>query len=96
MTMVERRVWDHSDLQLFQLQEKFNAYVSFALDGELSETYPALCGKALRLRLECAEAPNETVRTLLVMIREQIAFQGIDVEVVVTGGNCGPNCACAN
>jgi hypothetical protein len=95
LTMVERRPWDGSALQLFQLQEKFNAYVSFALDGEMAEAYPALAGKPLRLRLECLEPPDETVRAFLGMVREQVAFQGIEVEVVVAGGSCGPGCGCA-
>ena len=89
MTMVERRPWDGSDAQMFQLQEKFNAYVSFALDGEMEETYPALVGKRLRLRLECATYPDEEVVHFLSVVREQIAFQNIDVEVVVSGGSCG-------
>ena len=33
LVMFEARPWNDSDLQLFQLQEKFNAYVSFLLDG---------------------------------------------------------------
>ena len=96
MTMVERRPWDGSDLQLFQLQEKFNAYLSFVLDGELAESYPALLGKPVLLRLECIEPPDETVVHFLTLVREQVAFQGVDVEVVViTGGRCGPDCGCA-
>lgn len=95
LTMVERRPWAGSELQLFQLQEKLNAYVSFALDGEMAEAYPALAGKPLRLRLECAEPPNELVRHFLGLVREQVAYQGIDVEVVVVGGRCGPECGCA-
>ena len=89
MTMVERRAWDGSELQLFQLQEKFNAYVSFALDGEMAEAYPALVGKPIRLRLECATYPDGEVIHFLSVVREQLAFQNIDVEVVVSGGNCG-------
>ena len=84
LTMVERRPWDGSDAQMFQLQEKFNAYVSFALDGEMAEAYPGLVGKRLRLRLECATYPDEEAVHLLSMMREQLAFQNIDVEVVVT------------
>ena len=96
MTMVERRPWDGSDLQLFQLQEKFNAYLSFALDGELADAYPALADKRLRVRLECAEPPDETVRHFLGLVREQVAFQGIEIEVVVSGGSCGADCGCAD
>ena len=38
LAMFESRSWDHGELQLFQLQEKLNAYVSFILDGEMKET----------------------------------------------------------
>ena len=93
--MVEPRPWNGTDLQLFQLQEKFNAYVSFALDGELADAYPALVDKALRLRLECVEPPNEAVLHFLELVREQVAFQGLEVEVVVNRGGCGPDCGCA-
>ena len=96
MTMVERRPWDGSDLQVFQLQEKFNAYASFALDGEMAEAYPALMGKRLRVRLECVATPEDAVLDFLVLAREQLAFQDIDVEVVVSGGSCGTGCGCAN
>ena len=96
MTMVERRLWDGSEIQLFQLQEKFNAYVSFALDGELAEVYPALVGKRLRVRLECAMYPPEEVVQFLGVVREQLAFQSIDVAVVVSGGRCGAGCGCAD
>ena len=96
LTMVELRPWDGSDLQLFQLQEKFNAYVSFALDGEMADAYPALVDKRLRLRLECATPPDETVLHFLELVREQVTFQGIEVEVVVGNGTCGPGCGCAS
>ena len=94
LTMVERRLWDGSDLQVFQLQEKFNAYASFALDGEMAEAYPALAGKRLRVRLECVAAPVDAALDFLVLARQQLAFQHIDVEVVVSGGSCGVGCGC--
>ena len=94
LTMVERRPWDGSELQVFQLQEKFNAYASFALDGEMAEAYPALVGKRLRVRLECVAPPDEAALHFLILAREQLAFQSIDVEVVVTGGSCGAGCGC--
>ena len=37
LVMNEPRPWDGSEERLHQLQEKFNAYVSFLLDGELAE-----------------------------------------------------------
>ena len=94
--MVESRPWDGSELQLFQLQEKFNAYVSFALDGEMADAYPSLVDKPLRLRLECAMPPGETVLHFLDLVREQLRFQEIEIEVVVSSGGCGPSCGCAS
>ena len=83
LVMVETRPWDGSQRQLFQLQEKLNAYLSFALDGEMADAYPTLAGKPLGLRLECATYPDDAVVEMLEKVREQIAFQGIDLEVIV-------------
>ncbi|MEP6974648.1 MAG: DUF6572 domain-containing protein, partial [Spartobacteria bacterium] len=65
LVMFEPRAWDDSELQLFQLQEKFNAYVSFLLDGELAEAHPELAGKNTRLELRCAEMPEGRALDLL-------------------------------
>ena len=48
LVMFEARPWSGDEAQLFELQEKMNAYLSFALDGEFAETYPQLVGKPLR------------------------------------------------
>ncbi len=37
LAMDEPNEWDGSDEQLLALQERFNAYVSFLLDGEMRE-----------------------------------------------------------
>ena len=83
LTIVERRPWDGSDLQILQLEQKLNAYVSFVLDGEMADAYPALVGKPVRLRIECATYPEEELVHFLSAVREQLAFQHIDLEVVV-------------
>lgn len=95
LIMLEPRPWDGSELRLFQLQEKINAYLSFALDGEMAEAYPALASRPLRLQIDCVAMPDATVVDFLSMVREQIAFQGVNLEVRVMGdGGCGPQCAC--
>src|SRR5579871_6554885 len=58
MVMIEPRPWDGTELRLFQLQEKINAYLSFALDGDMAEVYPQFVGKKLRLRLDCVGMPG--------------------------------------
>ncbi|MDB6153048.1 MAG: hypothetical protein JWL90_1501 [Chthoniobacteraceae bacterium] len=98
LIMVEPRPWDGSESRLFQLQEKVNAYLSFALDGEMSEAYPALEGKSLRLQLDCATFPDAMTVSFLKLVREQISFQGIDLQVRVAeepgAESCGSGCGC--
>lgn len=81
--MSETRPWTGNGQQLFQLQEKVNAYLSFALDGEMAENYPELATKAVRLQLNCATEPDIRTAKLIRLIREQIAFQGIKFVVRV-------------
>ncbi len=96
LIMLEPRPWDGSELRLFQLQEKINAYLSFALDGEMAEAYPALMSRPLRLQIDCVAMPDATVVEFLSVVREQIGFQGINLEVRVMGEHgCGPGCDCA-
>ena len=95
LIMLEPRQWDGSELRLFQLQEKINAYLSFALDGEMAEAYPQLVSLPLRLQLDCATPPDAMTVSFLSHVREQIGFQGIDLQVRVMGaGGCGPSCDC--
>ena len=98
LVMLESRPWDDSDLQLFQLQEKFNAYVSFLLDGELADAHPELAGKKGRIELRCVEMPEGRALDLLNAIHDQLALQEIRVEVIVEDrdGSCGSGCACGH
>ena len=75
--------WDGSDAQLFLLQEKLNAYLSFALDGEMAEAYPHAAAKSVRLRLKCASEPDARTLRFIDVIRKQIAYQHIPFEIAV-------------
>ena len=96
LAMFEPRPWDNSDLQLFQMQEKFNAYVSFLLDGEMADAHPELAGKSARIELRCAEMPEGRALDLLNAIHDQLALQEIRVEVIVEdrSDSCGSGCRC--
>jgi Family of unknown function (DUF6572) len=83
LVMNEPEPWDDSDERLLALQERFNAYVSFLLDGEMEETNPDLAGRPARIELRCANIPNTRALELLGMIHDQLAFQEIKMEVVV-------------
>src|SRR5260370_18703587 len=83
LVMNEPDAWNCSDERLLALQERFNAYVSFLLDGEMAETHPDLVGKLARIEVRCAHMPDARALELLGIIHDQLAFQEIKMEVVV-------------
>jgi hypothetical protein len=86
LVMNESRAWDSSDARLHELQERFNAYASFLLDGEMAESHPELAGKRARIEVRCAEMPDPRALELFGMIHDQLQFQDIKMEVIVKGG----------
>lgn len=79
----EPNEWTGSDEQLLALQERFNAYVSFLIDGEMAEAHPELAGKPARIELRCARMPDTRALELLGLIHDRLAFQEIKLEVIV-------------
>jgi hypothetical protein len=97
LVMDEPDGWDGSDGRLHQLQERFNTYASFLLDGEFAEAHPELSEKRARIEVRCAQMPDSRAIELLGMIHDQLAFQDIKMEVVVAGAEgCGSDCACGS
>ena len=83
LVMNEPNEWDGSDEQLLVLQERFNAYASFLLDGEMAEAHPEFAGKPARIELRCTRMPDARALELLGAIHDQLAFQEIRLEVLV-------------
>jgi hypothetical protein len=93
LAMHEPRPWDGSDARLHELQEKFNAYVSFLLDGEMIAAHPELTGKSARIELRCDYMPDDRALALLSLIHDQIALQEIRMEVIVAEHGCDDGCS---
>ncbi|SRR6266403_780181 len=91
LVMNEPDAWNASDEQLLELQERFNAYVSFLLDGEMTESHPELAGKPARIEVRCAQMPDKRALELLGLIHDQLALQEIKLEVVVRNDPPSPN-----
>src|SRR5918995_2286904 len=72
LVMNEPEPWDDSDERLLALQERFNAYVSFLLDGEMASEHPELAGKPARIELRCVHIPDTRALELLGMIHDQL------------------------
>ena len=94
LAMNEPRAWDGTDDRLHELQEKFNAYVSFLLDGEMVSAHPELAGKPARIELRCDHMPDERALGLLQLIHDQLTLQEIKMEVLVGQQGCGDACTC--
>src|SRR5207248_1563549 len=94
LVMSEPRPWQGSHEQLHEMQEKFNAYASFILDGEMAEAHPELIGRKARIELRCQHLPSEEALGLLQAIHDQLELQAINVEVVVPNSSCGNQCGC--
>jgi hypothetical protein len=94
LVMNETRPWSGGDEQLHELQEKFNAYASFALDGEMLEAHPEFAGKPVKIELRTDNMPDDRALALLEAIHDQLALQEIRVEVVVAETGCGSGCTC--
>jgi hypothetical protein len=87
LVMNESNEWNGSDEQLLALQERFNAYVSFVLDGEMAEAHPELAGKGARIELRCAHMPDARTLEFLGLIHDHLAFQELSLEVVIKKAN---------
>lgn len=98
LAMYENRPWEGEDRQLFQLQEKLNAYVSFVLDGEMAEAFPDAVGRPVEIQLRTLHEPDEKAWGMIGQVREQLQLQHIGFEVVqIAGeGECGTGCGCAH
>ncbi|MCS7009217.1 MAG: hypothetical protein NZL93_04690 [Chthoniobacterales bacterium] len=85
LVMYENRPWNDHPEQLLQLQEKFNAYASFILDGEFHETFPQLAGKPTCIQLRTFYEPSPIAQNFLDYTSQQLRLMDIDVEVWLIG-----------
>lgn len=105
LAMFERRSWDGGEEQLWQLQEKLNAYASFILDGEMAELHPELMRLPIFIQLRTLHPPSAQALGLWEQARQQLALQEIMLEIWDIGdeeapgpdeaGGCGTGCACS-
>lgn len=100
LAMFETRPWSGSEEQLFQLQEKLNAYASFILDGEMTESFPQFSDKPVEIQLRTRHQPDPVALRLLAQAREQLALQQIQLEtILVENDDFAPpagSCGCGN
>ena len=96
LAMYETRPWTGGEPQLFQLQEKLNAYASFILDGEMTGSFPQYADKPVEIQLRTKHEPDEVALRLLAGAREQLALQQIRLEVILVDGPEEHGCGCGH
>lgn len=87
LVMFERRPWDGGERQLWQLQEKLNAYASFVLDGEFAETHPDLAHLPVCIQLRSMHHPSAEALGFLEQARAQLALMEVDLEIWDAGSS---------
>ena len=87
LVMTERRPWgavaEQLTQQFNQIEEKVNRYMGYVLDGFLAEHYPQYLGKAVRIRLDCAEAAHGESARFVEAMTDAIEGHGIHFAMTV-------------
>ena len=86
LLMLEERAWGTVEGQLEQLDEKYNSYVSYVLDGHLAKQYPQYADKAVRIQLDCAAPPGSDEQPRINAMRNFATSErlGFSVNVIVS------------
>ena len=83
LTMIEERPWSGDPAQLRQLEDKFNAYLSYVQGGYLAQQYPQYEGLLVCFHLDCAEAPRGEAQQMLRAMTNFAEAEGIRLVVRV-------------
>ncbi len=86
LVMLEERPWGSDPLQLRQLEEKFNSYLGYVLDGHMAKQYPQYEKLRVRFQLDCAAPPRAEEQPFLTAVRNFAASEKIRFVVNVIEG----------
>jgi hypothetical protein len=86
LTLLEERPWESEPEQLRQLEDKFNAYLAYVLDGHMVQQYPHYENKDICFQLDCAESPRGDVENMLRSMQNFAANEGVRLVVQVIQG----------
>ena len=81
LLMLEERAWGSVPEQTRQLEEKFNSYLAYVLDGHMVREYPEYKDKPVCFRLDSASAPGADLQPMLLAMRNFAAAEQIRFEV---------------
>lgn len=87
--ILEEREWEREDSKAFlsqlkQLEEKFNNYLNYILDGFFLRDYPKYQDKRISIKLVCRENPTKEAEDLILAIASFLKKTNILFEVDYT------------
>jgi hypothetical protein len=83
LVMAEHGDWSSDMARLERIQTRFNHYLSFALDGEFRRRFPEHASKRIRIRIDCASAPDPVSARFLDRLAEVGRQNGIETTIEV-------------
>lgn len=87
--LIEFRPWEETRSRFEQLQDKFNNYLDYVLDGYLVEQYPQYRNKKVNFVLECSSEPSRQFAELIEAMRRFAKNAGFELEVLLNERGLG-------
>jgi hypothetical protein len=81
LMMFEHRDWGHPERQLQDLHKKCQAYLSYAVDGDLVRDNPQFAGKPVWVRLVAQVLPPAVVFPHLAQLKLALAKHGVEFQL---------------
>lgn len=83
LLILEDREWGAAASQLEEIQEKFNNYLDYILDGHFLAQYPQYQGKKIVIQFDCVTPPQGEDLSLLEAMQQYAQSIGLRLEVTV-------------
>lgn len=83
LILIHAEPWSNDGHDVARLREKLNNYATYALDGQLVDTYPEASGARVRIQVDSVEEPNGDVAELLATARRGLARHSIDLVTTI-------------
>ena len=81
--MIEPRPWLKTKGHFLEIEDKFNSYLAYVLDGFLAKHYPQYAAKMVRFVFECAACPSRDEEPFITAMKSYALSHNIDFELKV-------------
>ena len=79
--IVDKGEWDLPNCKSL-LQEKVNAYLVYAFDGQMREDYPNVKVGKVEIIVNCEESPPQEMKSFLQRLQEATLQEGVPIRFI--------------